>query len=152
VIFLASIERCLLDSLCSVHDYPAYPDRHSKGDPEIAVLQVVPGGIRLQIWHGASPGTEKTYLCHRDILLSMRTTVRLDEDLLRQAKRLAAEKGTTLTALIDQGLREILSRGDKAPAHKRVSLPTFKGRGLQPRVDLDDTSALLDLMEEDDSP
>ena len=77
--------------------------------------------------------------------------MRLDEDLLRQAKRFAAKKGTTLTALIDQGLREILSRGDKAQIHERVNLPTFKGRGLQPGVDLDDSAALLDLMEEDDS-
>lgn len=77
--------------------------------------------------------------------------MRLDEDLLRQAKRFAAEKGTTLTALIDQGLREILSRGEETEIHERVSLPTFRGRGLQPGVDLDDSSALLDLMEEDDS-
>jgi hypothetical protein len=32
------------------------------------------------------------------------------------------------------------------------SLPTFRGRGLQPGVDLDDTPALLDRMEGRDAP
>lgn len=40
----------------------------------------------------------------------MRTTVRLDEDLLRRAKVRAAETGTTLTALIEQGLVAVLQR------------------------------------------
>ena len=36
----------------------------------------------------------------------MRTTVRLDDDLLREAKRVAAEEGRTLTSLLEDGLRE----------------------------------------------
>ena len=39
----------------------------------------------------------------------MRTTVRLDEDLLRRAKMRAAAEGTTLTALIERGLEAILN-------------------------------------------
>ena len=35
----------------------------------------------------------------------MRTTVRLSEHLLRKAKRYAVEHDTTLTALLDEGLR-----------------------------------------------
>jgi hypothetical protein len=80
----------------------------------------------------------------------MRTTVRLDDDLLKEAKRHAAEKGITLTALLDQALREILCRDERAPAAEWIELPIFKGRGLQPGVDLDDTTALVDLMDEDD--
>jgi hypothetical protein len=38
-----------------------------------------------------------------------RTTVRLPRDLLRRAKRKAAEEGCTLTALIEDGLRRVLS-------------------------------------------
>jgi hypothetical protein len=77
----------------------------------------------------------------------MRTTIRLDDDLLRQAKRVAAERGTTLTALIESALRRALA---PAPAQTRspLSLPTFRGDGLQPGVDLDDTASLLDLMDE----
>ena len=72
--------------------------------------------------------------------------MRLDDDLLREAKRYAAEQGTTLTAVLDQALREILARRQQEPTQERGPLPSYKGEGLQPGVDLDDTVALLDLM------
>lgn len=77
----------------------------------------------------------------------MRTTIRLDDDLLRRAKRAAVERGTTLTALIEDALRRVLV-AEVQPRHAAVSLPTFRGDGLQPGADLDDTASLLDLMEE----
>jgi len=81
----------------------------------------------------------------------MRTTVRLDDELLAAAKRLAVETGRTLTAVIEDALRRELGRRDEAGG-ARPELPTFRGRGLQPGVDLDDTAALLDLMEERPAP
>ena len=82
----------------------------------------------------------------------MRTTVRLDDGLLRDLKRLAAQEGVTLTALLERAVREMMVRRRRPRARQPVQLPTFKGRGLQPGVDLDDTSALLDLMERADDP
>ena len=80
----------------------------------------------------------------------MRTTVRLDDDLLASAKRAAIERGTTLTAVIEDALRRTL--GPEAPRRRRpVSLPTFRGDGLRPGVDLDDTAVLLDLLDERDA-
>ena len=80
----------------------------------------------------------------------MRTTIRLDDDLLTRAKQAAIERGTTLTAVIEDALRRALapesSRGRRAP-----SLPTFHGDGLQPGIDLDDTASLLDAMDELDA-
>jgi hypothetical protein len=76
-----------------------------------------------------------------------RTIVRLDEDLLSEARRLAAEERTTLTAVLEQAVRELLARRKERPARPRVSLPSFTGRGPQPGVNLDDSAALLDLME-----
>jgi hypothetical protein len=76
----------------------------------------------------------------------MRTTIRLDDQLLREAKALAAKTGRTLTAVIEDSLRRSLALsegGDRSPA----DLPTFGGRGLQPGVDLDDSASLLDLMD-----
>lgn len=76
----------------------------------------------------------------------MRTTIRLDDDLLARAKHEAIERGTTLTAVIEDALRRALTpaRGeDRAP----LVLPTFRGDGLLPGVDLDDTASLLDLLE-----
>ncbi len=77
----------------------------------------------------------------------MRTTIRLDDDLLTEAKRAALERGTTLTAVIEDALRLALASGASV-AHDDVELPTFRGDGLQPGVDLDDTASLLDLMDE----
>ena len=77
----------------------------------------------------------------------MRTTVRLDPTLLRAAKRYAAEAGVTLTSLIEDGLRAILSRRRTPPERRSVRLPTFKGTGLLPGVDLDDSASLRDVMD-----
>ena len=76
----------------------------------------------------------------------MRTTVRLDDQLLAQAKQRAAATGRTLASVIEDALRESLSR--RPAATPPADLPTFGGRGVQPGVDLDDTSALLDLVDE----
>jgi hypothetical protein len=78
----------------------------------------------------------------------MRTTLRLDDALLEQAKRYAAQRGETLTAVFEAALREKLARSESTvPRRKVVRLPTFRGRGARPGVDLHDTSSLLDRME-----
>ena len=78
----------------------------------------------------------------------MRTTVRLDDSLLEQAKREAARRGTTLTALIERGLRLVLARPEKRTRRRRVKVPVCReGGGTLPGVDLDDSSALLDIIE-----
>ncbi|MHB8873305.1 MAG: type II toxin-antitoxin system VapB family antitoxin [Myxococcaceae bacterium] len=80
----------------------------------------------------------------------MRTTVRLDDQLLAKAKRLAASRGQTLTALLEDALRAEVSRKQRPAKRKRVSLPTFSGR-VREGVDLDHTAALLDLMDAGDA-
>ena len=80
----------------------------------------------------------------------MRTTIHLPDDLLAQAKRAALESGTTLTAVIEEALRERLARRGN-PVTAPVELTTFGGLGLQPGVDLDDSAALLELMERSDA-
>lgn len=77
----------------------------------------------------------------------MRTTVRLDDHLLRQAKALAVHTGKTLTAVIEDALRETLARHRRRGGQPRLKLPTFKGKGLRPGVDLDDSAGLLEIME-----
>jgi len=80
----------------------------------------------------------------------MRTTVRLDDTLMRDVKRFAAERGESFTSVLEQALREMLARREVLRKRLRVRLPTFRGQGLQPGVDLDDKDALLDLMERHD--
>lgn len=82
----------------------------------------------------------------------MRTTVRLDDALLREVKQYAAKEGMTLTAVLHQALRELLARRRSSRDRERVPLTSFPGQGLQPGVDLDDAAALLELMESDDRP
>ncbi|HEX5079046.1 MAG TPA: DUF6364 family protein [Geminicoccaceae bacterium] len=77
----------------------------------------------------------------------MRTTIRLDENLLREAKAYAAATDRTLTRLVEDALREALARRDARPVRRRVRLRTFKGCGLQPGVNLDSNAALRDLMD-----
>ena len=77
----------------------------------------------------------------------MRTTVRLDDPLLAEAKKYAADNGRTLTAVIEDALRETLARRKHVGKRRKVRLPIFPGGRLRPGVDLDDTSAILDLME-----
>jgi hypothetical protein len=80
----------------------------------------------------------------------MRTTVRLDDDLLRAAKRHAAETGRSLTDLIADALRETLARRAPRRRGEPVHLQTSPG-GPRPGVDLDDSAGLLDAMERPDA-
>jgi len=82
----------------------------------------------------------------------MRTTIRLDPDLLSRAKTLAARTGRTLTAVIEDALRAALAQGRRQPRRERIELPTFGAGGVRPGVDLDDTAALLEVMERRGDP
>ena len=77
----------------------------------------------------------------------MRTTVRLPPGLMAQVKKLARESGRTMTQVIEDALRAAVARSRAASAERTVTIVTFRGDGLQPGVDLDDTSALLDRMD-----
>jgi hypothetical protein len=77
----------------------------------------------------------------------MRTTIRIDDQLLQEAKQLAARTGKSLTAVIEDALRESMAKQRKLENRRPVRLTTFTGGGLQPGADLDDSAALLDLME-----
>lgn len=81
------------------------------------------------------------------MLSCMRTTIRLDEDLLRRAKELAARTDRTLTAVIEDALREVIARVDEGDEGGPFRFPTFEGGGPLPGIDLDDNAGLLDVME-----
>ncbi len=78
----------------------------------------------------------------------MRTTVRLDEALLKQVKAEAARRGETVTALIERGLRLILSASHRPAKRSHVKLPVSRATGgTRAGVDLDDSRELLDRLE-----
>ena len=75
--------------------------------------------------------------------------MRLDERLLRQLKQHAAAGGHTLTAVIEEAVRQFLARTatyEDRPRRQPFRVITFRGRP-RPGVDLDDSAGLLDLME-----
>jgi hypothetical protein len=78
----------------------------------------------------------------------MRTTISLDEALLKQARQVALDRGISLNELVVTALRLELYRSAEAPRKKKITLPTFRGRGLRPGVDLDDSASLEDIMNE----
>jgi hypothetical protein len=75
-----------------------------------------------------------------------RTTVRLPEDLLKQAKRKAAAEGRTLTSLIADGLRLIIAENRKATKPKRLVPQVSEATGgSMPGLDLADLPALQEM-------
>ena len=67
----------------------------------------------------------------------MRITVRIDQELLKRAKNMAAAEGRTLSELIEEGLRIALADEPGEGARERPHLQTSKASGgLRPGVDL----------------
>ena len=75
----------------------------------------------------------------------MRTTVDLNDQLLRAAKKRAANEGIPLRRVIESALRTYLE-GPLRRRDYKLRWRTERGR-LQPGVRLDDRDALFDLME-----
>jgi len=76
----------------------------------------------------------------------MRTTARLDDEPLAEAKLQAARSGCTLASVIEQALREMLQRRREVRSLPQVEIPTWGHGGVRPGVDLDNSAALLDLV------
>ena len=81
----------------------------------------------------------------------MRTTIRLDDELMREAKVRAAQQGITLTQLIDESLRERLSTRPRPTKGRAFRLRSYGKGGTRPGIDLNDNRAVRDLMDEDAS-
>lgn len=79
------------------------------------------------------------------MVICMKTTLNLDDQLLREAKQLAAERSATLTSVIESALRDALAAA-RAREPKPLQLPTVKGRRI-PDVDVSDRDALFERME-----
>lgn len=74
--------------------------------------------------------------------------VYLDPADRERLKRLAGRLGATKSDILRRGLRALDAQtaAESAEAGQRLPLPTFRGQGLLPGVDLDDSAALLELM------
>ena len=74
----------------------------------------------------------------------MKTTIDIADSVLDQARRVAARRGTTVRALVETGLRQVIAQSRKE-ASFTLRDASFKGRGLQPGLDEGSWKRLRDM-------
>lgn len=75
----------------------------------------------------------------------MRTTITLNDRLLNQLKKRAAESGTSVSRLIEQAIQLFMRTPDSAKRPHRFDVITFGTGGGFSRQNIDKTSALLEI-------
>jgi len=78
----------------------------------------------------------------------MLTTIQLDDALLAQATKLAREQGRDLSHLIEETLRDKIAATLSVAPPPPFRLTTVGGHGVRPGIDLNNSAALLSLMEQ----
>ena len=80
-----------------------------------------------------------------DMYIRMRTTVDVSDELMRRAKKRAADKGVPLREVMETALRRYLSTRRRGGQYKLRWTPVA-GK-VQPGVKLDDRDSLFDLID-----
>lgn len=80
----------------------------------------------------------------------MRTTIRVNDELLAEVKSVAARSHRSLNSVIEDALREMLSRHQAAESRPPVALPTYGGGGTMPGVDPEDWGTVKRVLEDED--
>jgi hypothetical protein len=94
---------------------------------------------------GTRPGWTPGAPC--GIMMPVRTTLTINDDIMKMARRKAARENRTLRDVINEALRQGLTLGDRRRGPRYVfKLKTVAGR-LLPGVDLHDRDKLFDLMD-----
>lgn len=78
----------------------------------------------------------------------MKTTVEITDSLLASARRLAAKEGTTVRALIEEGLRKVVDKRQPRGGFRLRRVP-FGGKGLSPDLSAGDWDAIRERAYED---
>ena len=80
------------------------------------------------------------------MVIHMKTTLNIDDSVMKKLREEAARRGTTMSELVEAGLRLILAESRRqGPGQRLRELPTWKSGGA--RVDVADRDALYSLME-----
>ena len=76
----------------------------------------------------------------------MKTTLDIDDVLLRNAKVLAAQQGSSLTRLIEDGLRlRLAAQREAGKGARALKLPVSRGKGgMLPGIDPTSNRSMLD--------
>ena len=81
------------------------------------------------------------------MFICMRTTLNIDDGLMRKIKDIAKSSGRTMTQVIEQALRKELAGEAPHPVHFDLQWITVSGR-IRPGVDLSDRDSLIEVMEQ----
>jgi hypothetical protein len=84
------------------------------------------------------------------MLLCMRTTLQINDQLLIRAKKIAAETHRTLTSIIEDALRLSFENQKRLKTSKPFKIRTFDGGGPFPGIDINHSAALLDILDEEE--
>lgn len=85
----------------------------------------------------------------------MRTTLDLDDDLIKEAKIAAIREGITLTAYIERALRHCRDEAEserKARRNERWTFPTFPGKAPENFPWTGSYSKMIEFLEGPDAP
>lgn len=77
----------------------------------------------------------------------MKTTLEIDEGVMRRLKERAAQEGRTMSELVETALRNLLARDEKK-AKELPPLPVWDGGGWT--VDSGDRAAMYELLDAED--
>ena len=84
-----------------------------------------------------------------DMVFHMKTTLTIDDSVMQRLREASARRGITMSALVEAGLRLVLT--ERAPSDHRPDplppLPTWRSGGF--RVDIANREELYRMMEEE---
>lgn len=80
------------------------------------------------------------------MVIHMKTTLNIDDTVMRRLREEARRRGTTMSELVEAGLRRVLAEGkdEEAANRKLPPLPAWRSGGA--RIDVADRDALYETM------
>lgn len=81
------------------------------------------------------------------MMLTMRTTIRIHDELYAEVRTRAAASGRSIGEVIEDALR--VAFATSPPTTEPEPFPVFGGSGVMPGVDLSSNAALADAMDEE---
>ena len=92
--------------------------------------------------------TPRVTLSH-DMVCHMKTTLNIADPVMQRLREEAARRGTTMSALVEAGLRHVLAEPSQSDTQPAGSPPLPAWNGGAELVDLSDRDALYRAMEEE---
>jgi len=80
------------------------------------------------------------------MVIHMKTTLNIDDTVMERLRKEAAKRKTTMSKLVEAGIRRILEEDKVSEPAARKELPSWDSGGA--RVDVSDREALYELMGE----